>query len=283
MTTNTYRSTRTNVPGASARHQAAQLRKDKAKWDVAPRQKPSTELVPRRPSVRQSAGFAVIGGLAGLYVNGFVALVSAVAVFVVVKSLVVGHTSRRKPAPPPRMGQRSWVPPTQKDLSTADNYELGAEGEEETGRILSVLEREGWTILHDRRIENSTANLDHIAVGPRGQVVVIDSKKRRPVAGAVLRLSRDGNGLRYGDFDWSGIVSAVQAEVRLAQGEMLVEPTAMVVVHGVEFGSMRVMRCGGVLVVHPDKLVERLRMEPKVTDKSWIAGHLDRTFPPYLD
>ncbi|MFD0405545.1 nuclease-related domain-containing protein [Kitasatospora sp. NPDC127116] len=287
MTTSTYRSTYANVAGASARHEAARLRQGTSKWVAPPRTKPSaTQTVPQRESVAKSFAWAVAVGSLGFFIHYIVALVLAVAVFIAVKTHVVKEVPRSKPKPKSSrgsVGHAVRVPPTPQELAEADNWDLGAVGEEETARILSVLERRGWTILHDRSIPSSTANLDHIAVGPRGQVVVIDSKNRRPAPGAVLRLSPDGEGLRYGNSDWSKIVAAVRAEVRKSQGEMLVEPSAIVVVHGVEFGSMPVMRCNGVLVVRPDKLVERLELEPRVTDKPWIASHVDRTFPPYLE
>ncbi|MEV7930576.1 nuclease-related domain-containing protein [Kitasatospora sp. NPDC088779] len=287
MTTSAYRSTYANVAGASARHEAAKLREGKTKWVAPPRAKPSaTELVPRRPTVAKSFVLALAIGSLGFFIHYVVALVLAAAVFIAVKTYVVEEVPRLKPkskASSGSVGRAVRVPPTPQELAEADNWDHGAAGEEETERILSVLERRGWTILHDRRIPGSTANLDHIAIGPRGQVVVIDSKNRRPIPGAVLRLSPDGEGLRYGNYDWSKIVTAVRAEVRKSQGEMLVEPSAMVVIHGVKFGSMPVMRCNGVLVVRPDKLVERLELEPRVTDKPWIASHLDRTFPPYME
>jgi hypothetical protein len=274
MTTSAYRSTYANVAGASARHEAAKLREGKAKWVAPTRAKPSTT---QRKSMAEPFIWAVVTGSLGFFIHYIMALVLAAAAFVVAKM----HAPRSKDTG--SSGHAVRVPPTPQELIEADNWDLGAAGEEETARILSALERRGWTILHDRRIPGSRANLDHIAIGPRGQVVVVDSKNRRPSPGAVLRLSPDSEGLRYGDHNWSKIVTAVQGEVRKARGEMLVEPSAVVVIHGVEFGSMPVMRCDGVLVVRPDKLVERLELEPRVTDKSWIASHLDRTFPPYLE
>ncbi|MFE3106865.1 nuclease-related domain-containing protein [Kitasatospora indigofera] len=281
MTANPYRSTYSNVAGASARHQAAKLREGKMKWVVPPRAQASA-TVAVRPTVARSLAMAVVIGSFGFFIHYIVASVLAAVVFILVKTHVVAEVPKSKARVQPG-GHAERTPPTPQELAEADDWDLGAAGEEETGRILSVLLPKGWVILHDRRIPGSTANLDHIAIGPRGQVVVIDSKNRRPIPGATLRLSPDGEGLRYGDYNWSKIVNAVQAEVRQSQGEMLVEPSAMVVVHGVDFGSMPVLRCGGVLVVRPDKLVERLEWEPRVTDKPWIASHLERTFPPYLE
>jgi hypothetical protein len=45
------------------------------------------------------------------------------------------------------------------------------------------LERHGWAILHDVAIPGSPANIDHLAIGPGG-VLVIDSKQYRGAAAA---------------------------------------------------------------------------------------------------
>jgi hypothetical protein len=56
------------------------------------------------------------------------------------------------------------------------SFETGAEGEIATGRILDALKSKGWIVLHDLRWPGRPrANIDHIAVGPGG-IVVIDTK-----------------------------------------------------------------------------------------------------------
>jgi hypothetical protein len=56
----------------------------------------------------------------------------------------------------------------------AGDFRQGAEGELETARALAGLTLNGWVVLHDR-LAPTGGNIDHIAVGPGG-VVVIDSK-----------------------------------------------------------------------------------------------------------
>lgn len=51
----------------------------------------------------------------------------------------------------------------------------GGRGEQELGRALGRLRDEGLAVLHDRRIPNSRANIDHLVIGPAG-VFVIDTK-----------------------------------------------------------------------------------------------------------
>ncbi|WP_432501872.1 nuclease-related domain-containing protein [Kineococcus arenarius] len=56
------------------------------------------------------------------------------------------------------------------------NWEAGAQGERLVAEALAVLEADGWTVLHDVRWPGrQRANVDHVAIGPGG-VVVVDSK-----------------------------------------------------------------------------------------------------------
>ena len=64
-------------------------------------------------------------------------------------------------------------------------WRQGAAGERRTARLLGPLERHGWAILHDLAVPGSTANLDHLVIGPGG-VFVIDSKQCRAGCGSTL-------------------------------------------------------------------------------------------------
>jgi Nuclease-related domain len=56
------------------------------------------------------------------------------------------------------------------------SWTAGAEGEQRTAAELARLAGKGWQVLHDVHWPGRPfANIDHIAVGPAG-VVVIDSK-----------------------------------------------------------------------------------------------------------
>ncbi|MFP3460069.1 nuclease-related domain-containing protein [Arthrobacter globiformis] len=71
------------------------------------------------------------------------------------------------------------------------SWDRGAIGEERLGDRLNALAADGLAVLHDRRIPGSKANIDHIAITPRG-IWVIDAKryKGRPelkIEGAILR------------------------------------------------------------------------------------------------
>jgi hypothetical protein len=62
-------------------------------------------------------------------------------------------------------------------LREADNYERGANGERVTAQVMETL-GPSYTAFHDLRIPQSTANIDHVVVGPSG-IFVVDSKNYR--------------------------------------------------------------------------------------------------------
>ena len=61
---------------------------------------------------------------------------------------------------------------------SAAKWRRGAEGERRTAQLLAPLRHLGWTVLHDRRIPGSAANVDHLVIGPTG-VWLVDSKSWR--------------------------------------------------------------------------------------------------------
>lgn len=72
----------------------------------------------------------------------------------------------------------------------AARYELGGEWERVTARMLAPLTREGWHVLHDRRLP-SGANLDHVLVLPSASgLVVLDTKRWDFRRKTVLRQGR---------------------------------------------------------------------------------------------
>jgi hypothetical protein len=199
-------------PGASAqaeyrRRRAAEL----AAW---------THGLPWRAAAVLAAGVA-----AGLLATRLVPHLTPLAVVLAVAGL--GWRLRFRPSADTRAWQR------------------GAIGERRTARLLAPLERHGWAILHDLAIPGTQANIDHLAIGPGG-VLVIDSKQYRG------RLRLDAYGML-----WHGrhlLVSALrrvrweadQADEVLGIAD--VDVTAIVAVHGasVPWGQVR---ADGVTVV----------------------------------
>ena len=59
----------------------------------------------------------------------------------------------------------------------ARTWQRGAHGEQRTARLLDRLTRDGFVVFHDLAVPgNTSANVDHLAIGPTG-VFVIDSKQ----------------------------------------------------------------------------------------------------------
>ena len=55
-------------------------------------------------------------------------------------------------------------------------WQRGAAGERRTARLLDRLTRDGYVVFHDLAVPDSSANVDHLVIGPTG-VFVIDSKQ----------------------------------------------------------------------------------------------------------
>ncbi|MEV8324572.1 nuclease-related domain-containing protein [Kitasatospora sp. NPDC056731] len=169
------------------------------------------------------------------------------------------------------------------DLGSASDaarrWEAGARGEEATERILRSLAAKGWTILHDRAIPGSAANLDHLAVGPAGQVVLIDSKQWSGKNGAAV--SRRGGRLVCGGYDRQKSVETLLWEAQRVQEELGVPVTAVMVVHGAKVAGGS-LRAGSVHVVGPGGLVGAVASAPRGAE---VAGVLARraqvSFPSY--
>jgi hypothetical protein len=123
-----------------------------ARAEFERRERQHQERVRRyRPSLLAGGAAGAILGVAAVLLNlplmGLVALLTVLAVIVGVVALPDST--------------RSWA--------------TGAKGEALTGRALEQLKIEGFVILHDRRIPGSSANIDHIVIGPPG-VAVVETK-----------------------------------------------------------------------------------------------------------
>jgi hypothetical protein len=151
-------------------------------------------------------------------------------------------------------------------------WRRGAAGERRTARLLAPLERHGWAVLHDLAIPGSSANIDHLVIGPGG-VVVIDSKRYW----GRLRLDRDG-------MVWQGrhlLVSALrkvlwqadQADDVLGIADLRVG--AIIAVHGTSMPLGRV-DTDGVTVVSARRVPDVLQALPPILGPERVAWLADR-------
>jgi hypothetical protein len=151
-------------------------------------------------------------------------------------------------------------------------WRRGAAGERRTVRVLAVLERHGWAVLHDLAVPGSRANIDHLVVGPGG-VFVIDSKHYRG------RLQLDPSGqLWHGRYPLAPTLRAVsfeadQTAVVLTDPDVVVVP--IVAVHGAQVPWGKVV-VGGVRVVAARRLPSMLRSLPAVLGPERVADLADQ-------
>ena len=95
----------------------------------------------------------IVAGLVGLMIVGHLAAWTAGAMFGLGAALVIAM----RESPP-------WY---------IEKWQLGAQGERKTEKVLKKLERSQWLVVHD--IACARGNYDHIVVGPAG-VFLLDTK-----------------------------------------------------------------------------------------------------------
>jgi hypothetical protein len=159
--------------------------------------------------------------------------------------------------------------------AVAARWDLGAQAEAATARLLSTLETAGWHVLHDRRLPGSRANLDHVLVSPcGGALVVLDTKRWHAGRETVLLRGRVHCGTEDRAEDRHDQVEAVaRYAARVAQ--LVGLPTAAVwpllVVHGSRVAGGRLRASaeawpGPVWVLSPELLVPMLAAAPDGRD-----------------
>lgn len=157
--------------------------------------------------------------------------------------------------------------------------DAGAVGEQRTAELLRPLEREGWTVLHDRALPGArTANADHVLISPGARVFLVDSKLwsgRYPVH---VRAGR----LRHGKLDRGQAVRSLQFETELVARALRAPVQAVIAVHNAPVADGGFM-VGDIPVVPAGRLVEVLRGNdgPQNPGALWLAQHADRALPRY--
>jgi hypothetical protein len=151
-------------------------------------------------------------------------------------------------------------------------WRRGAAGERRTARLLAVLGRHGWAVLHDLAVPGCRANVDHLVIG-RGGVFVIDSKHYR----GRLRLDPSGR-LWHGRYPLASTLRAVSFEADRA-AQVLTDPDVVVVpvvaVHGAQVPWGKVV-VNGVPVVPAQRLPSMLRELPAVLGSERVAVLADQ-------
>ena len=166
------------------------------------------------------------------------------------------------------------------DPHSTKAWEIGARGEERVGVALDAAAGPTFRVLHDRRVPQSRANIDHVVVCPQG-VVVVDAKRyrgrpRHVVEGGFLRPRVDK--LLVGTRDCSKLVTAVLGQagvVRTALGpDVDVDVTAALCFVDADWplvgGSFVI---DGVAVTWPRRLVSVLQRPGPLTPEAIADLH----------
>lgn len=130
-----------------------------------------------------------------------------------------------------------------------DRWARGAAGELATAEILGRLPARRWAVMHDLALPGTSANVDHLVIGPTG-VWVVDSKAYRARA-----RSRWGR-VTVGSARLS--TASVRWEAERVSDVLGARARPVVAVHG---GGLprRGLRCEGVRLVPARRLPKRLR------------------------
>ncbi|MFK0063397.1 nuclease-related domain-containing protein [Streptomyces werraensis] len=135
----------------------------------------------------------------------------------------------------------------------ARRFEIGAQGERQVAALLEPLAREGWVFLADRALPRGEANVDLLAISPRGLVAVVDAKKYTRA-----RLRVDGNRLLYGDRDVSSRMRGLLYEARTVSSLLSVPVVPVAAVVGPMLRGTQ-LRFRGIRLVPAEDAADILR------------------------
>jgi hypothetical protein len=165
-------------------------------------------------------------------------------------------------------------------------WRRGAMGERRTARYLRRLEAAGYLVLHDRALPYGRANLDHLAIGPSG-VIVIDSKAWRRDRRITRRGRKVSVGRRWGSdevrsvlYETGSVAKALSRRLR-----MPVEVTPVLAVHGPHV-PLRGLMVDGVKMLRAAAVAKWIMRRPTALPPSVVeqlqAAAVD-LFPVYVE
>jgi len=187
--------------------------------------------------------------------------------------------ARQLRTPAVRVADRLGIP-TQRGREAA-RWEAGAEGERRTARRLAELEAEGWTVLHDRALPGSRANLDHLAVSSSGVVFVVDTKLWSAHWPVAVRDGRLFHGTRDVTARLNGVRHESAAVAKALRHRFRVIP--LVVVDGPACDGWPLL-LDDIHIVAADEACLRLRALARTRpayDGDVVGRAVRELFPPY--
>ncbi|WP_327594652.1 nuclease-related domain-containing protein [Streptomyces chartreusis] len=160
----------------------------------------------------------------------------------------------------------------------ARRFEIGAQGERQVAAHLAPLAHEGWVLLADRALPRGEANVDLLAISPRGLVAVVDAKKYER-----HRLTVNGNRLLYGQQDVSGRMRGLLHEARTVSSLLSVPVVPVAAVVGPMLRGTQ-LRFRGIRLVPAEDTADILRGLDRhhltTTPASRLADTARRLLPP---
>ncbi|MFD5570410.1 nuclease-related domain-containing protein [Streptomyces cadmiisoli] len=160
----------------------------------------------------------------------------------------------------------------------ARRSEIGAEGERYVADLLEPLTREGWEFFADCALPRGEANVDLLAISPRGLVAVVDAKKWNQ-----SRLRVSGNRLLHGDRDVSRRMGPLTCEARTVSNLLSVPVVAVAAMVGPMLPGT-ILRFRGVRLVPAEDVAELLRALDRqhltTIPASRLADTARRLLPP---
>jgi hypothetical protein len=163
----------------------------------------------------------------------------------------------------------------------ADAVDKGNHGERVVAELLDVLDGAGWCVLHDRYKPGSTANLDHVVVGPPG-LFVIDAKNWKP---APLRFDERGMSLRNyrKDEELSAVGDCAQLVLQRAISAHADLPAVGVLAFVQDMGLRAPVEHHGVWILQSKDLLAWLTSQETALDRATVqrvGATLDAALPP---
>ncbi|MGW2865612.1 nuclease-related domain-containing protein [Streptomyces sp. NPDC001205] len=165
------------------------------------------------------------------------------------------------------------------------HWRQGAAGEQKTARLLRPLARRGWTVLHDRAIPGSTANVDHLLLLPDGLgAVLVDTKTVNPRLRA--RVTMRGTRVHVGGRNFARQAETVQWEAEQAAKALGVSVAPVVAIHGARVPRAGIRTPDGLLIVPAARLRHVLaaiphQRRPECAQR--LAERAATALPPYIN
>ncbi|MGX1514013.1 NERD domain-containing protein [Streptomyces collinus] len=166
----------------------------------------------------------------------------------------------------------------------AGRFAVAAAAEARIGALLDQLQADGFAVLHDRDLHGK--NIDHLLIGPRGDVTVGDTKAytaRYPLT------VRDGR-LYRGRRDITGWLDGLQWEAREVSRRLGNVPVRkLVIVEGAALldadgRPVTELRLGGIRIVPAARAVETLRRTARIPgqrSRTELTALAEHALPPH--